>query len=182
MAINSYIDGKRSGQEINALERLALQDKFLEEALEGYDKIKVGQAQNIADLQAQILNKKACKKIPAKLLATALGILILVVLAAIFICNLNNIFPKKTFVETKNILQNTDTTAIVDTVKIIKIDTIVSEKIIKKPFIKKNIQSVEMQDIEKIPVEQPKLKTLKIEPLDIKKETINIKPFSKDTL
>jgi protein TonB len=102
MGIQRYIEGFRGGQDINSLERLALQDKFMAETLDGYDKVKGNHAQNVADLQQTILKKKTAKKTAKKptknyrkYFTTAAVILVIIAVAGFIIYDFDEIFPPK---------------------------------------------------------------------------------------
>ncbi|MDR0829901.1 MAG: hypothetical protein LBN95_07300, partial [Prevotellaceae bacterium] len=153
--LKNYISGIRSGQEINFLEREALQDKILAETLEGYDSVKGNHAQNVADLQQKIgLKKQKSKKnINSKIIFVILAFILLAVGIFIFIKNFNNIFPEKIEnnipienAEMENInindtVQLADTLKI-DTVKIEKKDTIIIQRINKKPTEKQTLEKL----------------------------------------
>lgn len=83
MNILDYIKGKRQGKEANRLEKEAMRDPFLREALEGYEPFDDGLADDIAFLQSQVMEKATEKKrlfLPSrKRLAIAASYTVLVV-------------------------------------------------------------------------------------------------------
>lgn len=54
MNLIDYIKGNRKGKQANQIEREALKDAFLNDALEGYESVRGDHLQNIARLQKQI--------------------------------------------------------------------------------------------------------------------------------
>ncbi|MDR1543607.1 MAG: energy transducer TonB [Prevotellaceae bacterium] len=143
MNLKTYIEGKRNGQEINALERKALEDRFLEEALNGYDNIKGSHSENIAVLQQSILQQKPQTVFP-KYFAIAASVALLLGFGAFLALNFDNLFPKKYFIA-KNILQKTENNSFQNFDKI-KIDTAEFKNLIvkteKEDFIAPNFDSV----------------------------------------
>jgi hypothetical protein len=61
MSLRDYIQGGRKGKHINRLERRAMQDRLLADALEGYDKIKGDHINRIEKLQKQISQRTYSK-------------------------------------------------------------------------------------------------------------------------
>jgi hypothetical protein len=57
MSLLQYIEGRRKGKEAHRLEREAMQDPFLADALDGYDKVKGNHRQRITGLHRQIAQK-----------------------------------------------------------------------------------------------------------------------------
>lgn len=60
MSLIDYIKGNRKGKEANRIERDALGDSFLFDAIEGYDSIDDNHVQRIARLQKQIRSRSKC--------------------------------------------------------------------------------------------------------------------------
>jgi hypothetical protein len=54
MNLNRYIEGIRKGREINSLERKAMQDPFLADALAGYDQVKGNHSDRIEEMIKQV--------------------------------------------------------------------------------------------------------------------------------
>ena len=54
MNLLAYIQGKRKGKEAHRIEREAMRDPFLADALEGYDEVKADHAERIARLRSHI--------------------------------------------------------------------------------------------------------------------------------
>ena len=61
--IIDYLRGKRKGKAANRLEREAMQDSFLYEALEGYEKFQSSHAENILFLQNKIKKQEKKKNV-----------------------------------------------------------------------------------------------------------------------
>ncbi len=57
-----YIYGERRGKRAHDLEREAMQDPFLQDALDGYDSVKGKHGENISRMQQEILSKTKKKK------------------------------------------------------------------------------------------------------------------------
>ena len=61
MNLKDYIQGKRHGKEANQLERDAMNDPFLEDAIEGFDGVPGNHLPVIEELEKNILNRSARK-------------------------------------------------------------------------------------------------------------------------
>jgi hypothetical protein len=61
MSLRDYIQGRRKGRDINRLERRAMQDRLLADALDGYDKVKGDHIGWIEELQKQISQRTHSK-------------------------------------------------------------------------------------------------------------------------
>jgi hypothetical protein len=61
MSLLQYIQGVRKGKEAHRLEREAMHDPFLADALEGYDKVKGNHASQIKALQRKVSKKSYSK-------------------------------------------------------------------------------------------------------------------------
>jgi hypothetical protein len=55
MNLKSYIEGIRKGRDINLLERAAMQDPFLADALAGYDQVKGNYSCRIEEMTGQVI-------------------------------------------------------------------------------------------------------------------------------
>lgn len=62
MNLKDYIQGKRRGKEANELERKALNDAFLEDALDGFDAVQGDHLPVIETLEKRILTPQTTKK------------------------------------------------------------------------------------------------------------------------
>ena len=82
MSLESYIKGQRRGIAINRLEREAMQDPFLSDALEGYDTVKGNHAERVEELQEQILNQNRKRSVNFK----KIGIILFFVLLLGGVC------------------------------------------------------------------------------------------------
>ncbi|MDR0866433.1 MAG: energy transducer TonB [Candidatus Symbiothrix sp.] len=84
MNLALYIQGIRKGREINRLERKAMEDPFLADALEGYNEIKGNHLEQITELQKQISQKTSTGNNPFRHWSIAASFLILIGLGAYF--------------------------------------------------------------------------------------------------
>ena len=57
MKLKDYIQGKRHGKEANRLEREAMNDPFLNDAIDGFDSVEGDHLSVIAELEKQIAGK-----------------------------------------------------------------------------------------------------------------------------
>jgi hypothetical protein len=57
MNLKPYIQGVRKGREINLLEKEAIHDPFLADALEGYDKVKSSHEKQIKEIEEEIFQR-----------------------------------------------------------------------------------------------------------------------------
>jgi hypothetical protein len=62
MKLIDYIQGKRRGQEANKLEREAMNDPFLQDAIDGFDAVQDDHIQAIRDLENKIIDKTTKRK------------------------------------------------------------------------------------------------------------------------
>jgi hypothetical protein len=87
MNLGRYIQGVRKGRDINCLERKAMQNSFLADALEGYDKVKGNHAERMEEMLKQI-NQQTHPKINAlRAWAVAALFLMLLTFACYFLLN-----------------------------------------------------------------------------------------------
>lgn len=86
MNLLRYIQGFRKGKEANRLEREAMNDPFLNEAMEGYDLVPGNHSEKIADLQRKVASHHSGKKINYLLISgVAAGLLICISLGGYFL-------------------------------------------------------------------------------------------------
>ncbi|GHS98154.1 hypothetical protein FACS189421_06230 [Bacteroidia bacterium] len=86
MSLLQYIQGFRKGKEAHRLEREAMQDSFLADALEGYNKVKGNHLPEIEKLRKQIsLKTKAQQTFYWRYWSMAASILIIVSIGSYFI-------------------------------------------------------------------------------------------------
>jgi hypothetical protein len=78
MNLERYIQGIRKGREINSLEREAMQDPFLADALEGYDRVKGEHLEQIDEMKKQITQRTRSNKGTFRTWAIAACILVLI--------------------------------------------------------------------------------------------------------
>ncbi|MDR1683442.1 MAG: hypothetical protein LBS25_08700 [Candidatus Symbiothrix sp.] len=84
MNLNQYIRGQRKGKEINRLEKEAMRDAFLADAMSGYDKITDNHERRIASLRNRILLKTKQKNRALPYWSMAAGILLLLGIGGLF--------------------------------------------------------------------------------------------------
>jgi outer membrane biosynthesis protein TonB len=89
MKLFQYIQGNRKGKEINRLEKEAMKDPFLADALEGFDKATTDNHElRIEEMRAEILNKtKSGKNHIVRYLSLAASVLLIVGLGGYFLLN-----------------------------------------------------------------------------------------------
>jgi hypothetical protein len=93
MNLERYIQGIRKGREINSLEREAMQDPLLANALEGYDRVKGEHLQRIDEMKKQITQQTRSKKGALRNWAIAACLLVLIALGGYFLWE-NFLFSK----------------------------------------------------------------------------------------
>jgi hypothetical protein len=76
MDLRYYIQGIRKGRDINYLERKAMQDSFLADAMEGYDKVKAEHAERIEKMIKQIIQQTRLKNNVAQRWGIAISIIL----------------------------------------------------------------------------------------------------------
>ncbi len=82
MKLLDYIKGFRKGKDAHRIEREAMKDPFLSEALEGYDSVNGDHADRITRMQKQIVRKSQQKTNPWKYWSVAAGILLCISLGS----------------------------------------------------------------------------------------------------
>jgi len=95
MNLKEYIQGKRSGKEANRLEREAMKDPFLQDALDGFDAVTGNHAQNIERLEQKFASKKRSGTTRRFFIygAVAASILLIVGFSAVFFFGKNEDMP-----------------------------------------------------------------------------------------
>ena len=94
MQLKDYIQGNKHGKEANRLEREAMNDPFLQDALEGFDAVPGDHAQVIERLEKRFANPTTASKNNRRLyfyLSTAASILLLVGVGVHFLFESNKI-------------------------------------------------------------------------------------------
>lgn len=90
MKLWRYIQGNRKGKEAHRIEKEAMNDPFLADALEGYEKIPGNHQRGVAKLQKRITNKsKGRKSNPLKAWSIAASILVAVGIGTWFLLDNN---------------------------------------------------------------------------------------------
>ena len=92
MKLWNYIQGNRKGKDAHRLEREALKDPFLSEALEGLDSVKGNHAKRIEVLQKQVAVASRPKLHPLTRWSIAASILLLVSFGGYFFLMERNIY------------------------------------------------------------------------------------------
>lgn len=85
MNLLEYIKGSRKGKSAHRLEKEAMQDPFLSDALEGYDKVKGNHVRSLTNLQKQITSKSRKKSDALRNWSIAATILLLIGVSGFFI-------------------------------------------------------------------------------------------------
>ena len=85
MNLWNYIQGNRRGREINYLEKKAMQDSFLADALDGYDMVKSNHINAIESLQKKINRKMQPERQSLYYWVIAATALLLIVIGAYFL-------------------------------------------------------------------------------------------------
>ena len=148
MSLESYIQGQRRGIAVNRLEREAMQDPFLSDALEGYDTIKGNHAERIEELQTQILKRNQTHSVNFKKIGIILFFVLLLggVCAYFYLCSpsfgIGNQTDESPMIE-EPISAPIDTPDIkTDTEDVIlSEDTIVSAKIVRDSLIRRPVKT-----------------------------------------
>ncbi len=73
MKLKDYIQGKRHGKEANRLEREAMNDPFLNDAIDGFDSVEGDHLSVIAELEKQIAGKTRSRKPFVRYLITGIA-------------------------------------------------------------------------------------------------------------
>jgi hypothetical protein len=84
MSLLSYIQGFHKGKEAHRLEREAMQDPFLSDAIDGYTRVKGDHAKQIENLQKRITLLSRTKNNSIRIWSVAASILIIISLGAYF--------------------------------------------------------------------------------------------------
>jgi len=80
MKLIQYIQGKRRGKEANKLEREAMNDPFLQDAIDGFDAVEGNHVQDIDALERSIMQQATRRKLFVPYRAWAIGVAASVVL------------------------------------------------------------------------------------------------------
>jgi hypothetical protein len=92
MKLLQYIQGNRKGKEINRLEKEAMKDPFLADALEGFNKVADNHELRIEELREKVLYKtKSRKNHIVRYVSLAASILLIIGLGGYFLLNNNDI-------------------------------------------------------------------------------------------
>lgn len=99
MNLNRYIQGTRKGRDINYLEREAMRDPFLADALEGYDRVKGEHQEQINAMKMQITQQTRSKNNQLLYWGGAAAILLIIAVGIYFLQNklpnlYNNLYTK----------------------------------------------------------------------------------------
>ena len=88
--IRKYLNGELDARAMHELEKEAQNDRFLMDALEGYEKTNLDQQSNIDDIHARLkarVAKKEARMIPWRIISIAASILIILSIGGLFIKN-----------------------------------------------------------------------------------------------
>ena len=152
MNLWSYIQGVRKGKDINYLEREAMKDSFLADALAGYDKIKADHESRIEDLQKKIKKKTDKKEFHLRNWSIAASIFILAIAGGYFFFSQNQ--SKNDFIAMEEIANTELESQIVNSETALPIDENQETEeapiiAFTPPVVEDNIQS-EMQSVESL--------------------------------
>ncbi|NDV64779.1 energy transducer TonB [Bacteroides sp. 224] len=93
MKLWRYITGSRKGKEAHRIEKDAMRDPFLADALEGYDKVKGSHQSNAELLQKRIQSKTKQKQQTLRAWSVAASILVVIGLGTYFLVNETHLSP-----------------------------------------------------------------------------------------
>jgi hypothetical protein len=179
MNLDHYIQGIRKGREINRIEREAMDDPFLAEALEGYDKTTGSHANRILEMQENIAQQTHQKSHTFRYWSMAASILLVIGFGGYFLYNGYFIQEQPPFLEQK--IQTSTEIAAIEEIQleqadssIVQADSLLVEPIMFTPpvIVKDESASVDLADIH----HEPKI---------IQAETANVgieKPVLIDTI
>ncbi|MDR3062343.1 MAG: carboxypeptidase-like regulatory domain-containing protein [Dysgonamonadaceae bacterium] len=153
MKLLDYIKGYRKGKNAHRIERQAMEDPFLEEALDGFDSVEGNHAKQIEALQKRISKKLQPKTYHLRTWSIAAGILICISIGGYFLVQY---FPKPdlhSVVAYKEEIKSDENTAIVLNESVeIEPYTLTEEKTIPlRPKEKDKLEDVKIK-MEKMPV------------------------------
>jgi len=101
MSLQSYIQGKRYGKEAYQLEKEALRDPFLQDAIDGYDQVNDRHAYHLKRLEKRLSKRTRKRSHSLRMWGIAAGILLIIAMTVFFFMSSRiNIFGNKTFLET----------------------------------------------------------------------------------
>ncbi|GHT73665.1 hypothetical protein AGMMS50262_05160 [Bacteroidia bacterium] len=134
MSLESYIHGHRRGNAVNRLEREAMSDAFLADAMEGYDTFKGNQAIQVKELQQQFSRQTPTANINfLKISLILLVILLLGGVGAYFYLN-----PVSFSLKTETPIENNQPTVslpadtlIIEDTTTLSVDTLPKRRVVK---------------------------------------------------
>ncbi|MCC8145467.1 MAG: energy transducer TonB [Bacteroidales bacterium] len=100
MSLWRYIQGFRKGKDAHRLEKKAMEDPFLNDALEGFHKVKGNHADSIQDLQRKARSRSR-KNHPVRNWRVAAGLLLILGLGSFFFFNQKQT-PEKLFTDARH--------------------------------------------------------------------------------
>jgi len=109
MSLQGYIQGKRYGEEAYQLEKEAMRDPFLHDAIDGYDRVNDRPAYHLQRLEKR-LSKRSRKRFHSlRMWGIVAGVLLIIGMTVFFFMSSRvNIFGNKAFLETHddNVISN----------------------------------------------------------------------------
>jgi len=106
MKLKDYIQGKRHGEEANRLEREAMNDPFLNDAIDGFDSVEGDHLSVIGELEKQIAGKNRSHKPFVRYMITGVAASIALLISfSIFMNQENSPAPKLAQTEIKDTIQ-----------------------------------------------------------------------------
>jgi len=109
MSLQSYVQGKRYGEEAYQLEKEAMRDPFLQDAIDGYDQVNYRPAYHLKRLEKRLSTRTKKRSHSLRMWGIAAGILLIIAATIFFfLSNRVNIFGNKDFLETHedNVISN----------------------------------------------------------------------------
>lgn len=106
MKLKDYIQGKRHGKEANRLEREAMNDPFLNDAIDGFDSVEGDHLSVIVELEKQIAGKNRSRKPFVRYMITGIAASIALLISFSILMNQENSpAPKLAQTEIKDTIQ-----------------------------------------------------------------------------
>ena len=152
MKIIDYIQGKRRGKEANKLEREAMNDPFLQDAIDGFDAVQGDHVQAIHELENKINQKTGKRKsfISYRLWAISAAASVVFILGIGSLLHFYALQPDNTAVQvTKTVvLPEKDSTKAIEYIKVS------SKKLVAEHIDKQMLKYLTKRDVEPVDAEQ----------------------------
>jgi hypothetical protein len=157
MKIKDYIQGKRHGKEANQLEREAMNDSFLQDAIDGFDSVDGEHLSAIEQLEKQITRKSSKNKslVPAIILSIAASLILLIGISSLMKRFLDS-EPKLAHIESVNLYEENEEV----TTEMIVLEDSIKSTATSKPLIAKQQQRARETQSKKTSTLKNKSKTV----------------------